>query len=47
MVDELTDAQKAEFKETFQLFDKDGDGTIDPKADTIFLCIWTFLENVT
>ena len=31
MVDELTDAQKAEFKETFSLFDKDGDGTIDPK----------------
>ena len=32
MVDELSDAQKAEFKETFSLFDKDGDGTIDPKV---------------
>ena len=30
MVDDLTDAQKAEFKEAFSLFDKDGDGTINP-----------------
>ena len=28
MVEELTDEQVADFKETFQLFDKDGDGTI-------------------
>ncbi len=28
MADELTDEQKAELKEAFSLFDRDGDGTI-------------------
>ena len=30
MVDDLSEEQKAEFKEAFSLFDKDGDGTINP-----------------
>ena len=30
-MDELTEAQKEEFKEAFSLFDKDGDGTISNK----------------
>ena len=29
---ELTEEQTAEFKEAFQLFDKDGDGTITTKV---------------
>ena len=29
--DQLTEEQIAEFKETFSLFDKDGDGTITTK----------------
>ncbi|XP_033764297.1 calmodulin-like [Pecten maximus] len=31
MAGQLTDNQLAEFKDTFKLFDKDGDGTIDSK----------------
>lgn len=31
MSDELTEAQKEEFREVFGLFDKDGDGTISTK----------------
>ena len=31
-VDDLTDEQVAEFKEAFELFDKDGDGTITTKV---------------
>ena len=31
MSDKLTEKQIAEFKETFSLFDKDGDGTITTK----------------
>jgi calmodulin len=31
MADQLTEEQIAEFKETFSLFDKDGDGTITTK----------------
>ena len=31
MTDQLTETQIAEFKEAFQLFDKDGDGTISTK----------------
>ena len=30
--DDLTDEQVAEFKEAFELFDKDGDGTITTKV---------------
>ena len=30
MVDDLSEQQRAEFKEAFSLFDKDGDGTINP-----------------
>ena len=32
LVDDLTDEQVAEFKEAFELFDKDGDGTITTKV---------------
>ena len=31
-VEELTDDQISEFKEAFELFDKDGDGTITTKV---------------
>ncbi len=31
MADSLTDDQKAELKEAFSLFDRDGDGTITVK----------------
>jgi calmodulin len=30
--DDLTEEQVAEFKEAFELFDKDGDGTITTKV---------------
>ena len=31
-MEDLTEEQRAEFKEAFQLFDKDGDGTITTKV---------------
>ena len=36
-VDDLTDVQVAEFKEAFELFDKDGDGTITTKVGNVFV----------
>jgi Ca2+-binding EF-hand superfamily protein len=32
VMDDLSEEQVAEFKEAFQLFDKDGDGTITTKV---------------
>ena len=34
--EDLTDDQISEFKEAFELFDKDGDGTITTKVSTYF-----------
>ena len=35
--EELTDDQVSEFKEAFELFDKDGDGTITTKVRLLLL----------
>ena len=37
--DDLTEEQVAEFKEAFELFDKDGDGTITTKVRQNFKLI--------
>jgi Ca2+-binding EF-hand superfamily protein len=40
--EELTEEQIAEFKDAFELFDKDGDGTITTKVRSFFKGISSF-----
>jgi Ca2+-binding EF-hand superfamily protein len=40
--EELTEEQIAEFKDAFELFDKDGDGTITTKVRSFFKGISNF-----
>ena len=41
--EELTDDQVSEFKEAFELFDKDGDGTITTKVSSHYNCSYVFI----
>jgi Ca2+-binding EF-hand superfamily protein len=43
--EELTEEQIAEFKDAFELFDKDGDGTITTKVRSFFKGISNFGGN--
>ena len=41
---ELTEEQKQEIREAFDLFDSDGSGTIDAKELKVQSCSWLFFK---
>ena len=47
LVEDLTDEQVAEFKEAFELFDKDGDGTITTKVRNWALFCYRFFPSTS
>lgn len=43
---ELTEEQKQEIKEAFDLFDTDGTGTIDAKELKVVWCFWHLILKI-